>query len=41
MFGGLGFARVVATDSFGQILARTDVAAPGYLAAQYVATEHF
>ena len=41
VFGGLGFAGVVATDSFGQILARTDVAAPGFLAAQYVAIEHF
>ena len=40
MFRRLGITSVMAANTLGQILARTDVSAPGFLAAQYVTIKH-
>src|SRR5262249_9250444 len=41
MLRRFGLTGVVTTNSFSQILARTDVAPSGFLAAQYVTVKHF
>jgi hypothetical protein len=40
MFRCLGMTSVMAAYTLRQILARTDVAAPGFLAAEYVTIKH-
>jgi hypothetical protein len=40
MFRRLGIASVMAANTLSQILARTDVSAPGFLAAQYATIKH-